>query len=473
MATELISQILSPTNATYINGVSAERRFSRALLENTFQKLVEKDGKGVNDTWVSEDDATHAAQVFVNRIKPVKMQPREMGASKNGGSYSANQHYSQTETVAIDILQVVDDPILIPRARQDMIPTDLVSKQIEIFSARLATILNGATAASKLLAVYDTERKGGNVNKKTITSTDISNKEVALRFIEANSLLDEGDQEHGIDIFPEDSRVAVFKVSYRPILKGAGVLVIGGANDAYDILRKGGIDKEATPRKAEDGFIGSIDGIDVHIISNESLIHASTFMGFPEGELKASPFAGYLASSYANARGVSSAERVQTVQEVNGQGVRLLPYVKFGVASWYPLGIVAISNATYNPLNDLKTLFGASLATVTFKLKGAGSRLYPTGATFASVGASAFTVNGLAANDDWNVDHLVAVKYFVGTAAVTTLDGFAKGYAAATYKGDVTVGSAVSTTIADTNYVNILAISDDGSIALFHTQYEA
>ena len=65
MAVELISQILSPTNATYINGVSAERRFAKATLDALYQKLVEKDGRGVNDTWVKEDDATHAAQVKI------------------------------------------------------------------------------------------------------------------------------------------------------------------------------------------------------------------------------------------------------------------------------------------------------------------------------------------------------------------------------------------------------------------------
>ena len=249
------------------------------------------------------------------------MNARVMGASKNGASYSANQHYTETETVGIELLQVIDDPILIPRARQDMIPTDLVAKHIDLFSYRLSTILNGATAASKLLASY---LAGDDANKVNITSSDITNKLVAQRFMEANSLLDEGDQEHGIDMFPEDTRIAVFKVSYRPILKGAGVLVIGGANDAYEILRKGGIDKDAAPRKVEDGYIGEIDGVPCHILSNESLNHASLFMGLPEKELKASPFVGYLASSYANARGVSSTDRVKVVDEVNGQGMEWL-----------------------------------------------------------------------------------------------------------------------------------------------------
>ena len=466
MALETISQILSPTNATYVNGVSAERRFAEAILKANYQKLVEKDGRGVNDAWVKEDDATHAAQVFVNRIKPVKMNARVMGASKNGGSYSDNQHYTETETVGIELLQVIDDPILIPRARQDMIKTDLVANHIELFTNRLSVILNGATAASKLLASYEA---GDDANKVNITSTDIANKEVALRFMEANSLLDEGDAEHGIDLFPEETRIAVFKVSYRPILKGAGVLVIGGANDAYEILRKGGLDKDAAPRKTEDGYIGEIDGVPCHILSNASLGHASQFMGLPEGELKASPFIGYIASSYANARGVSSADRVKVVDEVNGQGVRLLPYVKFGVACWYPKGVVALQSADYNPIAILKGYFASG---VTYGLKAWGSRLVPAGGQW-TIGASSFTLANVEAKDGWGTDHLVGGVFYVGTAPVETLAAFSAGYTAATYKGDFTVGTSKSTTIADGEYVNCLCIADDGTIAFFSKKYTA
>lgn len=462
MALELISQILSPTNATYVNGVSAERRFSLAILKNSWQKLVEKDGKGVTDKFVTEDDATHSAQVFVNRIIPVRMQPRVMGASKNGASYSANQHYTQTETVGIELLTVIDDPILIPRARRDMIPVDLVAEQTEMFSNRLATIINGATAGSKLLESY----KADAGNHVTISSSDVTNKLVLQRLIEANTLLDEGDQDHGIDIFPTETRIDVFKVTYRPTLLGAGILNLGGANYAYEIAKQGGVSKDAEQRKLEDGYIGEIDGNPVHLISNESLQHASGFMGFPDNELKASPFVGYIASSYANARGVSTTERVKVVDEINGQGVRLLPYVKMGVATWYPKGVVTIANADYNPIDELKTLF-SGVTGIEYKLKAAGSRLWPTGATFASVSASGFTVNGLAAADDWNTDHLKGAVYYVGTAKATSVHDFAVKYAAATEKGSVTVGSAVSATVADGQFINVLAIADDGSVALF------
>ena len=102
MALETIEQILSPERAPYINGVKAGLKVSPAILENVYQGLVEKDGRGVNDKWVSESDANENAQILVNRVLPINMKARVQGASKNGGSYSSNKHFTQTETVGID-----------------------------------------------------------------------------------------------------------------------------------------------------------------------------------------------------------------------------------------------------------------------------------------------------------------------------------------------------------------------------------
>lgn len=480
MALEIISQILSPTNATYINGVSAERRFSAAMLKNMYQGLVEKNNQGINDKFVSEDDATSSAQVFVNRVLPVKMQPREQGASKNGASFSAHKHYTQTETVGIELLQVVDDTIIIPRARQDMIRVDLLAEQTKIYSDRLATILNGATFACKVLRSWLSDAEGKGFNGKVISSSDVSNKLILNRFIEANSLLDEGDEDHGIDLFPEDSRIAVFKPSYRATLKTSGVLVIGGANYAYDIAKGGAISHESSPRKSEDGYIGDIDGVPCHIISNESLRHADHFLGFEEGTIKASALLGYISSSYANARGVSTSKLTKVVDAIDGQGLVLQPYCKFGCASWYPKGNVILTSAEFNPFKSLRTIFESSLSSITFKLKGYGSRLVPV-ITLASATSSGATVS-VVAKDDWEVGHVVAFTAYVGDTAAGSLGEYLSGFSGATYKlsspvaavsGAVTSSVVSSLTVGDGKYVNVLAISEDGSVAIKAIQYEA
>lgn len=469
MALEVISQILSPTNATYINGVSAERRFSAAVLKNMYQGLVEKNNQGINDKFVSEDDATSSAQVFVNRILPVKMQPREQGASKNGASFSANKHYTQTVTVGIELLQVLDDPIIIPRARQDMIKVDLLAEQTKIYSDRLTTIINGATFACKVLRSWL-----AGVDGKVISSSDVSNKVVLNRFIEANSMLDEGDPENGIDLFPEDTRIALFKPSYRATLKTSGILVIGGANYAYDIAKGGAVSHDSAPRKSEDGYIGDIDGVPCHIISNESLRHADGFLGFAEGTLKASPLLGYISSSYANARGVSTSKLTKVVDAVDGQGLILQPYCKFGVESWYPKGNVLLSSSEYNPFASLKSLFASYLTSITFKLKGAGSRL-GFGTFTVTPGASSQSVV-VKAEDDWGTDHGVAVAAYVATSAASDLSDFLTGYGSAASKSVAAISSqsaSLTLSMSDTNYINVLAISDDGTVAIKSAKYEA
>ena len=483
MALETISQILSPENAPYVNGVAARLNFSPALLKNMYQSLIETNGKGIDDNFVTSTDAEEAAQVFVHRIRPVEMLPREQGANKNGASYSQNQHYVQTETVAIELLQVIDDPIKIPRARQDMIKTDLLAEQTQIFSDRLATILNGATAACKLLASWNAP--DGKANFHSITAADVvgstvNDNKVLAKFIEANSLLDEGDEDKAIDIFPLKTRIAVFKMSYRAILKTKGVLVIGGANDAYAIARGAGLNTEGKVRTEDDGYWGEIDGLPVHGISNESLKHASYFLGLTKYDLKSGNFIGYISSSYANARGVSTSRETKVVDETQGQGVILQPYIKFGLATWYPKGNVVLDKvgdpendvAYYNPIKALKALFVGS--TIVWKLKSAGSRLYPvftsTFVQFAST--TSFSLAGTTAYDDFNDDHLVGAKFVVTNKEISTVSDFLDAYEGATgsnERGDVDLtggANTCATLTSGTSYIAILAIADDGSCSV-------
>lgn len=479
MGRQVISQILAPNNAPYINGVRAESRVSAAILKNMYQGLVEKGGKGVNDKFVTAADAEETAQVFVNRVLPIKMKPRELGASVNGAGFSANSHYIQTVTVGIELLTVMDDPIILPRSTQDMIKVDLLAEQTEIFSNRLKTILNGATAASKLLTVWLAKAEGKEVYEKVISSTDVTNKEVLNRFIEANSMLDEGDSDNGIDMFPEDTRIAVFKTSYRAILKTKGVLVIGGANTAFDIAAGNSIQGGVAAIKTEDGYIGDIDGVPCHLISNESLAHASEFLGFPANELKDGSFKGYIASSYANARGVSTSKTTKIVDAQEGQGLKLQPYVKFGVVSWYAKGNVVITDREgYSPIAGLKELF-SGVTGIIYKLKAAGSRLFPT-ITFTAKTNAAFTAT-VTALDDFNVngvgiDHVKGLHYVVADKLITTVDGFLAACAVeGAEHGTFTSGASKSLTTELTSgkYVTVLAIADDGSCSLAGYGYAA
>jgi len=472
MALQTVSQILAPTNAPYINGSAARLRFSAAVLRNLYQGLVEKDGKGVDDNFVSASEAEDSAQIIVHRVLPTAINPREIGSSKNGAAYSQNQHYTQTVSVGIEILQIIDDPILIPRVQQDLIPVDLLKEQVQIFSDRLSTILNGATLASKYLATYLAKANGTEINE-TVLNLAGSGSAIRNAYVSANALLDEGDEDNGLDIFPRKTRICVIKTSVAPILKTDGVLTLGGANEAYAILKAAGVTGEGE-RIEDDGYVGTIDGVECRVISNESLKHGSLFLGFPKYELKNSSFLGYIASSYANARGVSTSKQTKVVDEVNGQGIRLLPYVKFGVACWYPKGNSLLVKEKSNIFGGLRTIFSSVASQIVFKVKGAASRLFPVFSTLTGVTTSSTSVSLTAqALDDWNNDHLKAAAFVETADAITTVDAFVKAYESGsnTNKGtcDISTGGAGSfavTALTKNKYLTVLAIADDGSCSL-------
>lgn len=473
MAIEVIQQILAPDNAPTINGVRAEAKISQALLENMFQGLVETAGRGVNDKYVTEEEANTNAQIFVNRVVPIKMKPREMGSTKNGGSFSNDKHFVQTETVGIDILQVIDDTIYIPRARQDTIKVDLLAKNVDVHGRYLNTVINGATAGAHILSAWQGELDG-EYNAIDITEADITGGKLAQRFMELNSLLDEGDDKHGIDVFPEDGRIAVFKMGFRPILKAGGVLMIGGSNYAQAILKGRSLAEGARDTTSENGYWGDIDGVPCHGISNESLRNASEFMGLPSAELKKSSFVGYIASDYATARGVSMIASTKIVPAIEGQGIVLQPFTKFGVKSWYPLGNALMYRGNADKvgfLAEMKTIFekkSGEFSGISFKLKGAGSRLYPT---FGAVTAS--KANGIkvtaTALDDAGSNHVKLGHYVQTDAPVETVEDFYKACKANGVNDDLTSlngGATTASTITAGKFINVLVISDDGSVAL-------
>lgn len=479
MAFQTISQVLAAVSkAPYINGNAAGLAFAPAFLVGLHQGLIEKNGKGIDDNFVSSELAETATQIAVHRLKPVRLRAREIGSNKNGAAYSQHQHFTTTETVGIDILQLIDEPIKIPRWTVDHLKKDVVAEYIAMFSSRVATVLNGATFASKFLATYTAKAGVGEYAKAEEireTEFDLENDGKALlkKFIKANGKLDRGDRSHDIDTFERKTRICVIKTTFGPVLKSEGIIELGGANELYRIIAEGGLNGDGT-RIEDDGYIGKIDQVEVREIADIALGYASTFLGFPEDELIEGDVLGYIASSYANARGVSTSKQTQVVPEVDGQGSRILPYVIFGAKCWYQLGNSFLVESPVNVYGGLKTLFTGK--NITYKLKGEASRLWPLFASFAIASATSVTVS-VTANDDFGTDHCVGAYYVVTDAPIKTVNAFVKAATAASAVGgaleNLDGSSNTVSSVANNKYVNVLAIADDGSCSLISKQKTA
>lgn len=482
---QTIQQVLPEANSPYINGSYAERKLSPVILKAVFQGLIERDGRGSSSRFtLAGADAMKAAQVLITRVKPIRSTSRQLGASKNGQFLSNATSLTTTETYAINMLEIVDGMLDFPYVQAAMIPVDLMSEQIYSYVRSIYTLLNGANIAAKYLSTYSYLAEGNQINTINITSTDVdnavTNKAVQTKFLSANTLLDLGDVDHDVDVFPQETRIAVLQASWRAILKSAGVLVLGGANYAYEILAGDSIERGKASGLIEDGYWGDIDGVPVHGASPFVFREAARFLGFTDLDLSIikgnTTFLGYIASGFANAYGVSALDFMKMVDIPNGVGVRFQPAVKFGVQSFYPLGNVML---TYNAptasdyatgiYGALKTLFPTG---VTFQVKSYKSRLYPT-ASITSLTASALGTTATAL-DDAGVDHIVGGHFAISTTPYETVEQFVIAVMTGEVTNDeITLNGSTDITITDGQYITALFIADDGSCTLVSRQYNA
>lgn len=257
-------------------------------------------------------------------------------------------------------------------------------------------------------------------------------------------------------------------MGYRPTLIGAGVIVVGGANYAYDIVRKGTVDASTEKRSVDDGLWGVVDGVEIHGLSNKSLMHAAAFCGLPYLEfVESDALVGWISSSYANARGFSTVEQVKIIDAHGGQGIEIQPLSKMGAVSWFAKGNVALLTASgYDPIADLKSLFSSVASGITFKLKAGGSRFYSEDLAISTVSTTAFTASGTA-KDDAGTEKIKAAHYIVTGAPISTVSGYLAAEKEATEEGSFTLGVSKSFSATQSSgYVSVLVIAEDGTCSL-------
>ena len=317
----LLSDFTSPT----INGFTAGLVLANEVLEGIAQGELEGPGRGITEKFTND---TTGAQIRVVRMLPLSQKARELGNSINGGNFAGVVEQPQSTEVGIDVITVIDTPIDIANVTTDMISVDVLAKTKDNLSQLINRNLNGMTVAVKLTSSLPAQNK--NI---TFVGADDNLAEKAL---EASSLLDEGDEDNNVDIFPQEGRVFLLKGSYRAELFKKGILSLGGSNHAQEMLASGAVSPNAKPNKISNGYIGDFDGTPVHTASQMVWSIAEQYAGLPRGEFD--NVIGYFSSDLANARGVAMNERVKVIDSPNGQGIRLQPLVRMGAASWYAKG---------------------------------------------------------------------------------------------------------------------------------------
>lgn len=448
-----MSQLLTNLKAPNINGIDAQRILANQVLENIYQGTIEDEGKGVTQRFTED---CSGAQIRFVHVKPVFAKARELGATINGGNFPSYVNEGQTESFGLDVLTVLDDPIDLAQVSMDMIPVDLLTQYTKSYTDQVNVNINAMTLAGKYLASLVAEAGGKSINK---TSFDSANDDLATIILTANSLLDDGVEEQGVSMFPQDDRIVLLQASYRPILLKKGILNIGGANYAYDIAEKGTVSAGATPRKNADGFVGYLDNVPVHIASSLIFKVAGEYLGLTKGDM--TNLIGYVSSGLANVRGIATPHGVKVIDNPLGQGIRIQPLTRMGfkVVEGYEKGNSLIYKyGTLNPISELATIFSITDLSL-FKLRAPASRVDLSAATLTS--SATTKVTATCANASY-------IAVVASSTPITSVSEFVAAYkaAAANAKGVLTSGTeATKAGIASTTAYAVF-VGADGTCLL-------
>lgn len=451
MAETLLSNFGAPT----INGIAAQRVLSNQILENLYQGLIESDGEGVTQRFTYD---VSGAEIRFTHVKPVKALARRLGSTINGGNFPISAKEGETDTFGIRVLDVLDDPIDLAQVSKEMIPVDLLGAYIKSYTDQVNLNINAVTVAGKYYATFIKDADGKDVNVIEYDGNDLLKP-----LLDANSLLDEGAEDMGVSMFPQNDRCITIQSKYRSTLLAKGILTIGGANYAYDIAKGGVASAGAEPRKSEDGFIGIFDNVPVHIVSGLVYKTAAQYLGLEEKDLK--QVISCASSGFANVRGIAAIRDVKVIDHPDGVGVRIQPLTRFGftVVPGYENGNAFVMEKGYvNPYKALKADVFTDLDLKIFEVKPAGSRVdIANGSTIATAATGKITVTAPTGSK------IAAV--LDDDKAVDSVAKFATAYKAeTTHKAVLTSGTQSTVAGFSGKNVAVLIVAADGTCYLTH-----
>ena len=256
-----------------VNDAATQVLAAKQVKENIFVDLVHKNGYGVNQV-----EETNASTVRIMKVKPFTDSARELGAGTNGKWFNNGTIGTpEVDEYDLNLLNVYDMPVDIPEVEQDMVSVNLMDAATKNIGGRVATEINASTLAAQLAAAYnaaDTENAW--TGHASVIGTGENATYAAVQA--ASTLLDDGDEENGIQAFPFAERQLIMRPSFRAELLNSKGVLLGGSNYAQSMLAKGAVSPEAR-KEWGNMYCGEIDGIPCYISPAQIWKRAGEWVG--------------------------------------------------------------------------------------------------------------------------------------------------------------------------------------------------
>lgn len=339
-----------------VNNTATQVLAAKQVKENIFMELLHRNNKGVRQV-----EETNASTVRMFKYSPITDDARTVGAVTNGGFFSSGTiGTSQVTEYDLNLLYIFDKPLDIPEIQQDMCPVDLFDNATKNIGGRVATEINASTIALQLAAKYNAAKTATAWTGLAVVMA--STPDYYQSLLDANAMLDDGDDTNGIQSFPFEDRQILMSSAYRKGLMSSKGVLLGGSNYAQSMLAKGAVSPD---EKKEFGsmYVGEVDLVPCYIVPKPIWARANVWAGGDASTDKFSGVQAIVCAAAATDRGIATQDYIKVIDSPAGAGKRLQPKTRWGINVCYEKGIIPIlANGTTAPAADITVVAPGSVA---------------------------------------------------------------------------------------------------------------
>lgn len=341
-----------------VNAVALKNTASARVFEKLVQDIIHVNGKGVDESYIN-GSALGSQSIAIPKVALGEGAFRLLGAAVNGGQFNGKDAVvSTSDYIYVPILYVYDRVETLARIMNDKAGYDLLSAKTDNIRKKIARGINALTFAVQIGETLNYSYQSGTPTYVIeAAETPLYNN-----YIDANALLDEGDEALGADYFPTEQRQAFFRPSALAKLKKEKSVILD-SNLGQEMLANGVLNpfrnSEASKVIMRDGYSGEIDGVPVYKVSPIILKLAATYCSSNSSALADTAFDkidAIVCSAVGTIRGFTSTAEINVVPSQQGQGWVLQPLVHGGCvcASAKSVRMIVASDFT-NPVTSSAT----------------------------------------------------------------------------------------------------------------------
>jgi len=415
-----------------LNNIAIKNIASPLIMENLVQNILHINGKGCDERWSTD---LKGQQIAIPRTKLGDGAFRKIQSTlANGGGFNGLSAIdTESDIYYLDITFVYDHIETLAKIYNDKAGYDLLKSKTDNITKKITRGINALTFATQFITALNAE---ANSNADFVTRE--SGDTALSKLLDAQGVLNDGDDSIGIDMFPYENRQFFARTAFANELKKTNNVILN-SNFGQQMLATGVLNpftsEEASMTNYRTGYFGDVDGVPMMVVSSviwglaEKYIANANTSGVIQNGLITGSLSGIeaiLCSGLGTLRGIDMSSALEVVPAQAGQGWVLQPLVSGGVACLgYKSNVLIVSSSFSNPATTSNVLTLLAPENRTFTTTTSVTKFTFAGADMTDAGDDTWTYTATAGTTSGAIAvvGLATGATAVGTGTVTVATG--------------------------------------------------